>query len=289
MGVYIKGMEMPTTCGKCKIKNAIECNRWKFVRSVALDRHRDCPLVPVPEYGRLKKRVVYRGDVFNALESARIIALDGIFADRYKDGFHDGLKRALEILANEVQDVQILEMYMPFFIPKWIPVTEQLPPAEKEVYVTDGEYIARANLLDEVFPGDKPCWSYSGLGEITHWCEHIPLPHPPKGGMSMGVYIKSLEPKNEPPLVKINPDGSINAIARNGYRKYEAIPVQPHGDLIEKSVIKKAIEDSCAECEEMCLEFDGLCADCNNCSLSWVKKALTDAQTIIPASEEGET
>ncbi len=112
MGVCVKGMEMPTTCGKCKIKNAIECNRWKFVRSVTLDRHRDCPLVPVPL--------------------------------------------------------------------QWIPVTKQLPPAEKEVYVTDGEYIARANLLDEVFPGDKPCWSYSGLGEITHWCEQIPLPQPAK-------------------------------------------------------------------------------------------------------------
>lgn len=65
-------------------------------------------------------------------------------------------------------------------VPKWIPVTERLPSAEKEVYVTDGEYIARAVLLDEVFPGDKPCWSYSGLGEITHWCEQIPLPQPPK-------------------------------------------------------------------------------------------------------------
>ena len=53
MGIYIKGMEMPTTCGKCKIKNAIKCNRWELVRSVLLDRHRDCPLVPVPPHGRL--------------------------------------------------------------------------------------------------------------------------------------------------------------------------------------------------------------------------------------------
>ena len=58
-----------------------------------------------PPHGKLKKRVVYRGDVFNAIEAARINALDGILTDRYKDGFHDGLKRALEILANEVQDV----------------------------------------------------------------------------------------------------------------------------------------------------------------------------------------
>ena len=61
--------------------------------------------VPIPEHGRLRKRIVYRGEVFNAIEAARINALDGILTDRYKDGFHDGLKRALEILANEVQDV----------------------------------------------------------------------------------------------------------------------------------------------------------------------------------------
>ena len=67
-----------------------------------------------------------------------------------------------------------------YFRNHWISVYDRLPPAEKEVYVTDGEYIARANLLDEVFPGDKPCWSYSGLGEITHWCEQIPLPEPLK-------------------------------------------------------------------------------------------------------------
>lgn len=66
-------------------------------------------ITPVPKHGRLKKRVVYRGDVFNAIEAARINALDGILTNRYKDGFHDGLKRALEILANEVQDVPTIQ------------------------------------------------------------------------------------------------------------------------------------------------------------------------------------
>ena len=56
---------------------------------------------------RLRKRIVYRGEVYNAIEAARINALDGILTDRYKDGFHDGLKRALEILANEVEDVHV--------------------------------------------------------------------------------------------------------------------------------------------------------------------------------------
>ena len=114
MSVLIKGMEMPKNCSDCPLcYDMMECSvsviRFFKVKKQAFDfsteRHPNCPLVPVPEHGRLKKRVVYRGDVFNALESARIIALDGILTDRYKDGFHDGLKRALEILANEVQDV----------------------------------------------------------------------------------------------------------------------------------------------------------------------------------------
>lgn len=54
MGILIEGIEMPTTCGQCRIKNAIECDRWKLVRSVVLDRHMDCPLSPVLEpHGRL--------------------------------------------------------------------------------------------------------------------------------------------------------------------------------------------------------------------------------------------
>lgn len=118
MGVYIKGMEMPTSCRSCHLKinfddcEGLECvcvpllQEIGYLDDLLTDKRRDnCPLVSVPEHGRLKKRVVYRGDVFNALESARIIALDGILTDRYKDGFHDGLKRALQILANEVQDV----------------------------------------------------------------------------------------------------------------------------------------------------------------------------------------
>ena len=104
----------------------------------------------------------------------------------------------------------------------------------------------------------------------------------------MSILIKGMEMPKEGCYhrICINPDGTVPI--EGGM--YEAIPVPPHGDLIEKSIIEKAIEDSCAECEEMCLEFDGLCADCDACVLSLVKKALTDAPTIIPAdpSEEGE-
>ena len=113
MSVLIKGMEMPTSCGDCK---AFVCYR-QWAGDVgdcfcgitqndanAKEKNVDCPLVPVTEHGRLKKRVVYRGEVYSAIEAARINALDEILTDRYKDGYHDGLKRALEILANEVED-----------------------------------------------------------------------------------------------------------------------------------------------------------------------------------------
>lgn len=123
MDILIHGMEMPTSCRACHLKmNCDDCEGLEcicvplhqeigYLDDLLTDKCRDdCPLVPLHE--RLKKRVVYRGDVFNALESARIIALDDFGVgeeNRYKDGFHDGLKRALEILANDVQDVPIIQ------------------------------------------------------------------------------------------------------------------------------------------------------------------------------------
>lgn len=56
------------------------------------------------QYRRVKRRTVCRGDVYNAIEAERINHLDGILSDRYKEGFHDGLKRALQILGG-LQDV----------------------------------------------------------------------------------------------------------------------------------------------------------------------------------------
>ena len=62
MGVYIKGMEMPTSCGCCPIGDALCCPLMPGVPAlweeydVALRtnrRHENCPLVPVPPHGRL--------------------------------------------------------------------------------------------------------------------------------------------------------------------------------------------------------------------------------------------
>ena len=51
------------------------------------------------------KRIVYRGEVYTRIEAARINCVKDCASSFYWDGYHDGLKRALFILANEVTDV----------------------------------------------------------------------------------------------------------------------------------------------------------------------------------------
>ena len=51
--ILIRGMEMPKICGQCQIELGIDCELWRHVRSVSLDRHKDCPLIPVQPHGRL--------------------------------------------------------------------------------------------------------------------------------------------------------------------------------------------------------------------------------------------
>ena len=74
-GVYIKGMEMPTSCGDCK---AFVCYRqWAGDAgdcfcgitkndAKAKEKNADCPLVPVPPHGRLI-------DADDAIETAWMI------------------------------------------------------------------------------------------------------------------------------------------------------------------------------------------------------------------------
>lgn len=61
-GVYIHGMEMPESCWRCEIGNAEQMDNrpcpfysidGEEQKKYADLRHPDCPLVPVPEHGRL--------------------------------------------------------------------------------------------------------------------------------------------------------------------------------------------------------------------------------------------
>ena len=65
MSILIKGMEMPTSCGQCKLKTVVGLDKEKCLVSgvefYSWDtgwgdeqrRHESCPLVPVPPHGRL--------------------------------------------------------------------------------------------------------------------------------------------------------------------------------------------------------------------------------------------
>lgn len=68
-GIYIPDMEMPRHCGECAIEL---CERWKKLiiagMSIAKSRPKDCPLVPVPDHGRL-------GDL-NALYNELVLDTD---------------------------------------------------------------------------------------------------------------------------------------------------------------------------------------------------------------------
>lgn len=59
-GIYIPGMEMPTGCGKCPFEIFGDCYGGKVKRIMDVEdyidaccRHPKCPLIPVPDHGRL--------------------------------------------------------------------------------------------------------------------------------------------------------------------------------------------------------------------------------------------
>lgn len=58
-----------------------------------------------------------------------------------------------------------------------------------------------------------------------------------------GLYLIGMKmPTDEPLLVKINPDGTVSTTARNNYKKYEAVELPPHGDLIDYNFCLKNYE-----------------------------------------------
>lgn len=65
MGVYIKGIEMPTRCGRCDMRISVyddgmfdhyECCITAAIIDNLGERMEDCPLVPIPPHGDLIDR-----------------------------------------------------------------------------------------------------------------------------------------------------------------------------------------------------------------------------------------
>ena len=59
-GIYIPGMEMPTGCDKCPFEYSGDCygGKNKYIMDIDEEiangvRHKGCPLIPVPDHGRL--------------------------------------------------------------------------------------------------------------------------------------------------------------------------------------------------------------------------------------------
>ena len=54
MSVYIKGMEMPTACRECFVACKAYQSQTGILENLFTDAIRgDCPLIPVPDHGRL--------------------------------------------------------------------------------------------------------------------------------------------------------------------------------------------------------------------------------------------
>ena len=91
-----------------------------------------------------------------------------------------------------------------------------------------------------------------------------------------GIYISGMEmPTDEPLLVKINPDGSVSTTARNGYKKYTAVPVPEHGRLVDADALKAS------------LVFAEETAEWAVPALRAVLMVIDEMPTIIPADKEG--
>ena len=98
-----------------------------------------------------------------------------------------------------------------------------------------------------------------------------------------GVFINGMDmPRNEPMLVKINPDGSVSTTAKNGYRKYEAIPVPDHGRLIDADALRCLYDPHDYGLDgEQADEYDRY-----HVSLPVIRQNIDDMPTIIPADKE---
>lgn len=125
----------------------------------------------------------------NLIETLRFCAKDGDChncpyekpcAGTFGDGLYCEAAEAIEELSKQLDDMNEANIALYGALPHWIPVSERLPEAEsgdtsKPVLVTDGDCMAIAELFN--FELCEPYWSYTGIGDITHW---MPLPEPPK-------------------------------------------------------------------------------------------------------------
>ena len=96
----------------------------------------------------------------------------------------------------------------------------------------------------------------------------------------MSIYIKGMEMPTDGPLIfKINPDGTVSTTWKNGYKKYTAVPVPPHGRLIDADALMLKIQEYIEEYGEDV--YDRGWHNLKWCAMKEVEMAINDAETVF--------
>ena len=100
MGVYIKCMEMPTSCNVCPFRklwpmdDEVQCLVNRDLWNDNSERHKLCPLVPVPQHGRTIDADAL--DIYRREEQAWHDYKrnpDNEYLEGVKDGLHEAAKQ----------------------------------------------------------------------------------------------------------------------------------------------------------------------------------------------------
>lgn len=131
MSILIKGMEMPKNCGECFACKAEMSHEKKVIHVCCFTRKEygfdgnhmdDCPLVPVPQHGRLIDADAFFKDICDSLNemTAICVAVDG---DWMWGKLNDALINATTIIPAEEEEPSIDES-----IPSFLPCIEMYEP-----------------------------------------------------------------------------------------------------------------------------------------------------------------
>lgn len=104
------------------------------------------------------------------------------------------------------------------------------------------------------------------------------------------LLIRGMEMPKSPVLFCIHPDGKVFADLEGDWREYKAVPVPPHGRLIDADALMHEFEKAQRTMEQHGQEYScSFMSSSQELSTEWycVEDMVENAPTILPA-EEGE-
>ena len=101
-------------------------------------------------------------------------------AERYfvgEDMLYDKAADVIEELSTQFDNMNEENIALYGALPKWIPVTEELPESDTNVLVKSGSFVSVWSLREgDVYWEDEYSY-FHDMCEVTHW---MPIPEPPK-------------------------------------------------------------------------------------------------------------